>query len=359
MKLQSTALSVFIVVTVFYLLHIGQALIQPIVIAGVVAYLISILAHAISAMPLQGIRVPKWLSMVIALSIIFTIISLLVQLITENIKNVVDVAPAYQQNLETRILDIYALFGVATEEAPNLREFLDKIDLSTYLQDFGKTVRNLVSRTGIIIVYLLFLLAEQRTFQPKIKALFPERLRQREVFKLIDHIGKDVRLYIGIKVLTSGATALLSYLVMSLIGLDFASFWAVLIFLLNFIPTIGSIVATLFPSALALVQFDTLRPFVLVVVAISMVQFAIGSLVEPRLMGSKLNLSPMVILFSLGLWGAVWGIPGMFLCVPFTVIIMIVCAHFPATRALAILLSGNGQLPIGQLSESLESPTPK
>ena len=121
MKLQSTALSVFIVVTVFYLLHIGQALIQPIVIAGVVAYLISILAHAISAMPLQGIRVPKWLSMVIALSIIFTIISLLVQLITENIKNVVDVAPAYQQNLETRILDIYALFGVATEEAPNLR----------------------------------------------------------------------------------------------------------------------------------------------------------------------------------------------------------------------------------------------
>ena len=135
-------------------------------------------------------------------------------------------------------------------------------------------MRNLVSRTGIIIVYLLFLLAEQRTFQPKIKALFPERLRQREVFKLIDHIGKDVRLYIGIKVLTSGATALLSYLVMSLIGLDFASFWAVLIFLLNFIPTIGSI-NTLFPSFLALVQFDTLRPFVLVVVAISMVQFAI------------------------------------------------------------------------------------
>ena len=347
MKLQSTALSVFIVVTVFYLLHIGQGLIQPIVIAGVVAYLISILAHAISAMPLRGLHVPKWLSMVLALGIIFASISLLVQLVTENIKSVVDVAQAYQQNLETRIFDIYALFGVAAEDAPNLREFLDKIDLSTYLQDFGKTVRNLVSRTGVIIVYLLFLLAEQRTFQPKIKALFPERMRQREVFHLIDRIGKDVRLYIGIKVLTSAATGLLSYLVMSLIGLDFASFWAVLIFLLNFIPTIGSIIATLFPSALALVQFDTMRPFVLVIVAISFVQFLIGSLIEPRFMGSKLNLSPMVILFSLGLWGAVWGIPGMFLCVPFTVIIMIVCAHFPATRALAVLLSGNGQLPVG------------
>lgn len=352
MKLQSTALSVFIVVTVFYLLHIGQGLIQPIVIAGVVAYLISILAHAISAMSLRGIRVPKWLSMVLALGIIFTSISLLIQLVTENIKSVVDVAPAYQQNLESRIYEIYALFGVSGSEAPNLHEFINKIDLRAYLQDFGKTVRNLVSRTGVIIVYLLFLLAEQRTFKPKIRALFPEQLRQREVFHLIGRISKDVRLYIGIKVLTSAATGLLSYFVMSLIGLDFASFWAVLIFLLNFIPTIGSIIATLFPSALALVQFDTMRPFFLVVAAICLIQFAIGSLIEPRLMGSKLNLSPMIILFSLGLWGAVWGIPGMFLCVPFTVIIMIVCAHFPATRALAILLSGNGQLPVGQNNDS-------
>ena len=104
-----------------------------------------------------------------------------------------------------------------------------------------------------------------------------------------------------------------------------------LIFLLNFIPTIGSIIATIFPSALALVQFDTIGPFVLVVVLLTSVQILIGSFIDPKLMGNKLNLSPMVILISLGLWGSVWGIPGMFLCVPFTVIIMIICAYFPST----------------------------
>ena len=76
-------------------------------------------------------------------------------------------------------------------------------------------------------------------------------------------------------------------------------------------------------------------------------QFCIGSLVEPKLMGNRLNLSPLVILLSLGLWGTIWGIAGMFLCVPITVIIMIICAYFPETRAVAVALSSNGELPVG------------
>jgi predicted PurR-regulated permease PerM len=132
--------------------------------------------------------------------------------------------------------------------------------------------------------------------------------------------------------------------VLSLVGVDFASFWAVLIFLLNFIPTIGSIIATLFPSLLTLIQFDTMGPFVVTISVLTSLQFCIGSLLEPRLMGQRLNLSPIVILLSLGLWGSLWGIPGMFLCVPITVIIMIICSYFPASRPIAILLSGNGQI---------------
>lgn len=352
MKLQKVALSLFVVIAVFYLLHIGQALIQPIVIAGVIAYLINILAHAIRSLPFRGFRVPKLLAMILAVGVILASLSLLIQLITENIKSVVTVAPTYQQNLEARIFEVYQWFGVEEEEAPNLREFLSKFDFGAYLQDFGKTVRNLVSRTGIIFVYLIFLLIELRTFAPKIRALFPEKRQQRDVFGVIDRISKDVRLYIGIKVLTSAVTGILSFMVLSWIGVDFASFWAVLIFFLNFIPTIGSIIATIFPSTLALVQFDTFGPFIIVVISITAIQLLIGSFIDPKLMGNKLNLSPLIILFSLSLWGAVWGIPGMFLCVPFTVITMIICAYFPATRPVAILLSGNGQLTFGQEAES-------
>jgi AI-2 transport protein TqsA len=76
-------------------------------------------------------------------------------------------------------------------------------------------------------------------------------------------------------------------------------------------------------------------------------QFCIGSLLEPRLMGNRLNLSPIVILLSLGLWGSIWGIPGMFLCVPITVIMVIIFSYFPETRPAAILLSGTGELSVG------------
>jgi len=98
---------------------------------------------------------------------------------------------------------------------------------------------------------------------------------------------------------------------------------------------------------LTLVQFPTLGPFIVTISVLTAVQFCIGSLLEPRLMGNRLNLSPIVILLSLGLWGSVWGIPGMFLCVPITVIIMIICSYFPTTRPLAILLSGNGKVVSG------------
>lgn len=340
MKIQRVAMAMIIVFLTFYLLYLGQALLLPLVIAGAVAYLISILAHAITTPSLKGFSVPKPIAMFIAIAIILLSLSYLVQLITVNIQSVIKVAPEYQKNLEALFIKSYRLFS--TQEVPNIREFLNQLDLSGYLQSFGATVRALVSSMGIITVYLIFLLLEQRTFGNKIKAIIRDPKRQEDVFELIDKMRSDIRSYVGIKVLTSTATGLISYVVLKIVGVDFASFWAVLIFLLNFIPTIGSIIATLFPSLLTLVQFDTLGPFIVTISVLTGVQFCIGSLIEPKLMGNRLNLSPIVILLSLGLWGSIWGIPGMFLCVPITVILMIICSYFPATRPVAILLSGNG-----------------
>jgi AI-2 transport protein TqsA len=102
-----------------------------------------------------------------------------------------------------------------------------------------------------------------------------------------------------------------------------------------------------FPSLLALVQFSTIGPFVAVVVLLSVTQFVIGNVVEPKLMGGKLNLSPLVVIFSLVLWGKLWGVPGMFLCVPLTVIAMIVMGTFERTRPVAVLLSADGAVGYG------------
>lgn len=342
MNMQRAAYAMIVVILGFYVLYIGQALLLPLVIAGTIAYLISILAHGISAIQIRGFRVPKALSMIVALSVILLCIGFIINLITVNIASVIRVAPEYQENLEALIFKGYQTFGV--EEVPNLQEIINRIDLRDYLQNFGRTVRALVSSTGIIIVYLIFLLLEQRTFAGKIRALAADRKKQKDAFELIDKMRSDIRTYVAIKVMTSAATGLLSYLVLHLVGVDFASFWAVLIFLLNFIPTIGSIIATAFPSLLTLVQFDTLGPFIITISVLGAIQFCVGSLIEPKLMGNRLNLSPIVILLSLGLWGSVWGIPGMFLCVPITVIMMIVFSYFPGTRPVAVLLSGDGRI---------------
>ena len=335
-------MALIMVFLIFYLLHIGQALLLPLVISGAVVYLINILAHTICLFRVRNFSIPHSIAMIFAIAVILTSLGLIVQLITVNIASVIDLAPYYQKNMLSLIEKSYRFFGI--EEAPNIQQILGSIDFASYLQDLSGTVRSLVSRTGIIFVYLIFLLIEQRTFSNKIQALVNDPKHLEDVFGMIERIRSDIRTYIGIKVLTSTATALLSYLVLNLVGVDFASFWAVLIFLLNFIPTIGSIIATAFPSILTLVQFDTLRPFIITASVLTAIQFCIGSLLEPRLMGSRLNLSPIVILLSLGLWGSIWGIPGMFLCVPITVIIVIICSYFPSTRPVAILLSGNGEL---------------
>jgi predicted PurR-regulated permease PerM len=342
MKLQRVAFGMIVVILTFYVLYVGQSLLLPLVIAGAIAYVISILAHGIGALKFRGCCVPKPLAMLVAIGVILAGIGFVINLITVNVTAVANVAPEYQDNLEALIDKGYQVAGI--EEVPNLNEIISKIDLRQYLQDFGRTVRALVSSTGIIIVYLIFLLLEQRTFAEKIKAIIQDRKKQRDAFELIDKMRGDIRTYVAIKVLTSATTGIFSFFVLHLVGVDFASFWAVLIFLLNFIPTIGSIVATIFPSALTLVQFDTIGPFIITISILSGIQFAIGSLVEPKLMGNRLNLSPIVILLSLGLWGSIWGIPGMFLCVPITVIIMIICSYFPGTRPIAVLLSGDGQV---------------
>ena len=143
---------------------------------------------------------------------------------------------------------------------------------------------------------------------------------------------------------TSSLTGVLSYIFLRIVDVDFAGVWGLLIFLLNFIPTVGSIIATIFPAMIALAQSDGYTLFLLVLAGIGILQVCIGNIIEPRLMGNSFNLSPIVILLNLGLWQYIWGIPGMFLCVPFLIILTIILSHFPKTRPIAIILSSDGRL---------------
>jgi predicted PurR-regulated permease PerM len=127
-------------------------------------------------------------------------------------------------------------------------------------------------------------------------------------------------------------------------GVKFAALWGLLIFMLNFIPTVGSIFAVIISLVVVLVQFGSLSYLLSIGVLLTVIQLLIGNVLDPRLMGRSLNLSPIVLLLALGFWGAIWGVLGMFLCVPFMVIMNIVLSHFPQTRNIAILLSADGKI---------------
>lgn len=157
-------------------------------------------------------------------------------------------------------------------------------------------------------------------------------------------VGTQIQEYVWIMTVMSAMVGALSYAVMAWVGLDYAAFWAFLLFLLNFIPSIGVLIGVALPALLALVQFDTVQPFLVITAVIVPGQTFIANVIQPRLAGRTLNLSPLVVIVSLFAWGAMWGMPGMFLAIPILAVVTIVLSYFPATRPLAIILSERGRI---------------
>jgi AI-2 transport protein TqsA len=135
-----------------------------------------------------------------------------------------------------------------------------------------------------------------------------------------------------------------SYVVMRLFGLEFAALWAVLIFFLNFVPYVGSVLGVVLPVLMTAVQFEDTSTVLTMLTLLTALQFGIGNFLDPYVMGNSLNLSPFAILISLAVWSELWGVPGAFLAVPITAILAIVFSEFPGTRPIAVLLSSNGRL---------------
>ncbi|MDR2578776.1 MAG: AI-2E family transporter [Chitinispirillales bacterium] len=324
----------------FGVLYIGRPLLMPLVLAVFIWYLVNILTDAFaSRLPWIKVSLPRSLAFCAALFTITGAIYVALRIIVTNISGVAAAVPVYQYNLEQMSLRLLAL--VPWGEPFTITKLLAGIDANSITRVVVNEVTNIFSKGTIVAVYLIFLFLEQGSFSGKLKSLFPGDHGWKEILACV---SADVRTYIGIKTIVSVVTALLSYAVMKSVGLNFASFWAFLVFLLNYIPTFGSIVATALPTFFALMQYDSLAPFFVVLLGVGALQMIIGNVIEPKFQGDGLNLSPLVILFSLGLWNMIWGIPGMFMCVPLTAVAMIICSHFPQTRRIAVALSRNGSL---------------
>ncbi len=326
--------------TVFYVLWVGQALLVPLAIAVLIWYMINALSSLYARFIFR--KGANWVTLILALVTMAVGIGIVVDVVQNNIADVKAAAPGYKADLDKWLVRIYDLLGI--EDLPTFSQFIQQVDIGPIVSNFAGALTGILGNLALIVVYVGFLLFEQKTFSDKLTGMFPDSDKRREVRTVIDNIQSQIQTYIWIKTLVSAVTGLVGFVVLSMVGVDFASFWAFAIFLLNYIPVIGSVIATLFPALLTLIQFDTFTPFLIVGVGLTSAQFVVGNVIEPKLMGSSLNLSPLVVLLSLALWGGLWGIPGMFLCVPIMVIILIVLSHFSSTRPLAVMLSESGEL---------------
>jgi predicted PurR-regulated permease PerM len=205
---------------------------------------------------------------------------------------------------------------------------IGKIDVTKHAAGVFVTAQSLILNAILVTLYVGFLLAERGHVGDKIAAMFPEGAQAAEMDRMLSAISDGIRRYIWIKSLISILTAALSYVVLRGVGVDFAETWALLIF----------------PTLLALVQFDTLVPFFSIAIGLTAIQLIIGNIVDPMLTGRSLNMSSFAIILLLAFWGTIWGVIGMFLSVPIMMLIMIICANVPSWRWVAILLSKDGRI---------------
>src|ERR1044071_2031518 len=343
MTLQRAALWAIVVAATMYLLVAGRGLLLPFVLGIVLWYMIDALADAFEHPRFGGLRLPRPFALAAAVCIMGGLLWVVGRTIGRNVSAVIAAAPNYERRLQILINEAARL--VSVEQAPTISELFDRISLADTLSGIATAAASVVSVAGIVVIYAGFLFVEQVHFRRKLAIVFGEGEQQARLRSVLEQIDRDIRIYLRIKTTLAVVTSTLAYAVMAWVGVDFAGFWAVMVFFFYYIPTVGSILAIVAPSLLTLVQFDHLTPFLIVLIVIGTIQIVMANVIEPAIMGRSLNLSPLVVIISLMVWGTIWGVVGMFLCVPIMVVLLIVFAHFETTRPVAVLLSANGRIP--------------
>ena len=210
-----------------------------------------------------------------------------------------------------------------------MTEFLVRISGSLFV---------FLTKLVMVMVFLVFLLLGKPFFKYKVKRAFTQE-KASQITGIFDSISRDIGRYMFLQLLISLGTGFCVWMALTLLGVDFAVTWGALAFFLNFIPNVGSFVASIPPILVAVVQF---QPHggraVAVAVVLFAIQMAIGNGISPKVMGDRLNLSPLVVLLSLVFWGWLWGIVGALLSVPIASAIKIVCDNIDALRPIGILM---------------------
>ena len=320
-----------------------SSFLQPIMLAIMAWYFIYVFRDYAGRLHYKGRKLPEWVITILAFVFIILVTFGVVEIVNFNLEKIIQRFPVYVQSSKKMLDNIQAFPGfedIQTRVISRIEEF----DFRPLLTGLLNGLSGIAGNIFLIIVYVGFILVEEKLFARKLELSFNGEGKALRAKRIIDQINESVRTYVFVKTQMSLLTGFLSYIILILFDVDFPVLWAFLIFLLNYIPYIGSLVATIFPAAFAVFQFQSFAMFIWIFLAIQVVQFAIGNVLEPKVMGRTLNLSPLGVLLALTFWGVIWGILGMILSVPITSILVIIASRVPRLRFIAIWLSETGDL---------------
>ena len=334
------ALVFMAIILLGFLMKTGMNVLLPIVIAVFIFVMVNPILNK-----MDKLKVPKFLSLIAVLAIVVFVAGALLYTVIVMVNMLLSKLPYYSARVQLFDEFISNHVAIFFDEEPGSFSVLGLLNVDWLgiaigtLSSFSTKIIDILKDCMLIFVYLLFLLMERQSFMPKLIAALPHDKAERFA-QLGMKMNRQMSKYIFLKIAISAATGVMFYLVAVLTGLDFALVWGVLAFIFNFIPTIGSIIVTGGTILMAMIQFMPNWGMIFyIAIMMTSIEMILGNVIDPKLQGVQLNISPVVILVSLALWGYIWGIIGMFLAVPLTCIIQIVCANIPSLKNVAIFLS--------------------
>ncbi len=324
---------------------------KTILVPFTIAIFLTFLFHPVLLFLVKN-KIPKSVAIILMLILFSGIYYLFTLLIVSSLSQLPQKLPFYSARLTGIIEGILLPFKLTVNEAAQMFQIqIEKYDLFSLFEGLlnagiiEKLVGGLTSLLGdliIIMIFWLFMIAGKTKFDKRIERAFLKY--GKEINLTIISIDKQIQSYIFIKTVLSLLTGGIVTIALLIFGVDFPLVWGLLTFILNYIPNVGSIISTIPPILIALLQFGIGFNSIAIAALLASTQFVIGNLIEPKYMGKHLDLSPVFVLFSLIFWGWVWGIVGMFLAVPIAAIIKILLSNIDSLKPVAILIGSKGVL---------------
>jgi len=291
---------------------------------------------------LMKIKLSRTLSLILVIVFAFVILYLMALLFYSSGKALASDLPDYGNKVKEMIdgwNKTIEIPGGGSLDPMAWAKTLDVSKVGVFLLNSLGTFVSILSTIFLVLIFLIFMIAGRHKLDGKIRRFSSNPRRSAQIVEMVETIDRQVQKYLALKTVISLASGLISMFIIMAFGVRYAILWGFITFILNYIPNIGSFISKVLPFAFALLQLGRFWPAFWMLAILFVTDAIVGSIIEPRVMGTGLGLSPLAILIALFFWGWLWGVPGMILSVPIIVVMKIIASNIPSMRWFEALLS--------------------